>query len=99
VSERGKALADDVLRLIDRSGHVGKAAGQSAVVERAVAEAAIRALCDSIGRFEEHSEYVTKMLTAMSQPAGPIMPGPFRSQEDFRPQEWEYVRTRRGEQP
>ena len=101
MSARGDALAEDVLSLVARSSPLIKAAGgaAAAVVERSVAETVIRELCRSIGRFEEHSDYVTMMLRAMSQPPGAIIPGPGpgRHQEPYEPDEWRMMRVRAGE--
>ena len=93
MSVRSDRLAADVLAAVTRHTGVQKGSGTSAVLE-----AVVGSLCELIGNYEDHFDYTHKILEAMNQPAGPIMPGPGpRRQEPFTPDEWQMMRVRTGE--
>lgn len=93
MSVRSDRLAADVLTAVYRQTGVQKGSGTNAVLE-----AVVGSLCELIGNYEDHVDYTDRILRAMNQPAGPMMPGPGpMRQEPFTPAEWRMMRVRTGQ--
>lgn len=94
MSESSDALAAKVMAAVTRHTGVTKSSGQHAVLE-----AVVGGLCELIGHYEDHVDYTNRVLQAMNEPPGAIMPGPGpgRHQEPFTPDEWRMMRVKAGE--